>query len=296
MTNKQQIQEKSRAALLAELAEARRAYEQQPGHPGVTHDLASLLYQAGSFWEAHSLLQPLIEGGQASIESLALLADLETLHGRYAQAESLLSELAERQSGDQSARLKTDVGLMMVHYQTGEFSKAQHLFEEPAGIIQLPMWEQMKAFGDEQPYQIDWHDRDEESIPFVITDPLPIIEVEIQGKPIYALIDTGGDNLYLDDQYAAELGIQPVASAVGKFGGGVEGKIGFAIGRRLQLGSVTLDPVPVTIMPTQRWSKGFADGKYTIGGVIGTGILKQFLASLDYPAGRLLLRPRQAHK
>jgi hypothetical protein len=81
---------------------------------------------------------------------------------------------------------------------------------------------------------------------------------------------------------------------MGSFGGGKQAEIGFARGSNLRLGGVTLNPVPITIMPTQRWSKGFAGGKYTIGGVIGTGILRQFLATIDYPSHHLHLRPRSA--
>ncbi|MCE5209481.1 MAG: aspartyl protease family protein, partial [Chloroflexi bacterium] len=275
-----------------EINTARQAFEARPSQAETCYQLAQLLFQAGDFWEAQALLQPHRETNHLSSESTSLLASLEILLGHYLQAEELLAELETLQADDPAARMKTQIRKMMAYYQTGQFCKSHSLFKGMEDKIQLPVWEQMKAFGEEVPFHVNWHGLREENIPFLITDPLPIIELEIQGKRIYSLIDTGGDNLYLDDQYAAELGIRPVAESIGHFGGGMEGKIGFAIGRNLCLGNVTLDAVPITIMPTQRWSKGFAEGKYAIGGVMGTGILKQFLATIDYPSGQLVLRPR----
>ena len=46
------------------------------------------------------------------------------------------------------------------------------------------------------------------------------------------------------------------------------------------------------LVPTQRWSSGFADGEYTIGGVVTTSFLKEFLPTIDYPNGQLVLRPQ----
>ncbi len=287
-------QEKTRNELLSELKAARTRFEDLPGDAETRFTLARLLFQAGDFWQAAKIMRPLAENALSTPEAGRLAANLAYLLGDYSRAEEILLALIFRQADDPSARIQSETKLLFTYYQTRQFSKANHLFQALDEPVELPMWEQMKSFGDVPPYQIDWNGKQQVSIPFVITDPLPILQVEIQGKPIYALIDTGGDNLYLDTEYAAELGIEAIAAATGKFGGGMEGKIGFARGRRLTLGEVTLDPVPITIMPTQRWSKGFAGGRYTIGGVIGTGILKQFLATVDYPAGRLVLRPRGA--
>lgn len=283
--------EKNRGQLLQDLQAARARFESSPADPQKRFALADLLLQAGEFWEANEISGPLLEEGSAS-EFLSLIANLAYLLGDYSRAEKTLLRLIANQANDPAARARSEIKLMFTWYQTRQFAKAHNLFKGLESPPKLPIWQQMKSFGNQPPFQINWEEKKEESIPFLITDPLPIIELEIQGKRIYSLIDTGGDTLYLDDEYAAELKIEAAASVVGIFGGGKEGRIGFAKAKNLRLGGITLNPIPITIMPTQRWSKGFADGKYTIGAVIGTGILKQFLATIDYPAGRLLLRPR----
>jgi hypothetical protein len=53
---------------------------------------------------------------------------------------------------------------------------------------------------------------------------------------------------------------------------------------------VTLYSVPVSVLPT----KQFVMGGRTPGGIVGTSVLKQFLSTLDYPRGELILRERSA--
>jgi len=285
-----QTGEKTRPQLIQEIEEARARFNNNPHNKDFRFELAERVFEGGGFWEARTLLQPLLDD-QPDDRTVFRAAHLEYLLGKYESTEDLLIPLIEKQHAEPSKRVQSEVKLLFCCYHTNQFSRAHDLLKGMEGQIQLPIWEQMKSFKDE-PYQVNWQGERMTEVPFILTDPLPLIALEIQGKNIYALIDTGGDNLYLDSEYAAALGIEAVATAEGTFGGGVKGEIGFAQGANLTLGEVTLNPVPITIMPTQRWSKGFADGKYPIGGVIGTGVLKQFLATLDYPAGRLVLRPR----
>jgi len=53
---------------------------------------------------------------------------------------------------------------------------------------------------------------------------------------------------------------------------------------------VTIADVQAGVLPTRRMMQG----EYRIDGIIGTGLLMHFLPTLDYCAGRLVLRPRSA--
>ena len=52
-----------------------------------------------------------------------------------------------------------------------------------------------------------------------MTDPLPVLEIEVNGVPVIVLFDTGGDQLILDDEIADAMGIKRTAKAMGTFGG-----------------------------------------------------------------------------
>jgi len=50
--------------------------------------------------------------------------------------------------------------------------------------------------------------------------------------------------------------------------------------------------IPLTLLPTRRFSSALTAGQYRIDGIIGTNVLQQFLSTIDYPNNRLVLRSR----
>jgi hypothetical protein len=122
-------------------------------------------------------------------------------------------------------------------------------------------------------YVIDWHGEAEAVLPFLQQEPweLPTVEIEIDGETVHAWIDTGGDTLTLPHAYD----IEPLGRFSGTFAG-VYGRV-----EEVRLGPVTVGAVPVMTAGLER-------------PVIGTSFLSRFLPTLDYPGGRLVLRPRDS--
>lgn len=283
--------EKDRGQILAEIAAAREAFGKDPGNAESRFRLSQLLYQAGNFEESLVVVRPLLDAQQTPVNALLLAADLNYLFGRYESAEDILQKIVAGNPPDKAAQVKAQVKLMFVYYQTNRFEKAAGLFQGMEGKIKLPLLDLMRAFGRDKPFRADWADESRKTvIPFIVKDPLPVIAVEVHGRQVYTLIDTGADMFVLDSEIAASMGIKGLASATGTFAGGKQAEVGFAELDSLKIGGVTLTSVPISILPTQRFSKGFANGKYTIGGIVGTAVLKQFLSTLDYPNSRLILR------
>ncbi|MCX6562404.1 MAG: aspartyl protease family protein [Candidatus Aminicenantes bacterium] len=283
--------EKDRGQILKEIAATQEALFKDPNNAEARFKLARLLYQSGEFEKAKTSVLPLLDAAKPMNETLFLAADLDYLLGHYDKAESAYRKIIALNPGDLQGQARADSKLAMTFYQTNQYAKAADLFKGLEGKIKLPHWDLMRSFGQERPYQVVWPGDFGLSIaPFLVTDPLPIVSVEIQGRQIYALIDTGADLFMLDTEVAAAMGIKPLASITGTFAGGKQAEVGFGRVDSLKIGQVTLKAVPISILPTQRFSKGFADGKYTIGGIVGTGVLKQFLATMDYPGEQLVLR------
>src|SRR5204863_9948810 len=109
-------------------------------------------------------------------------------------------------------------------------------------------------------------------------------------EPVYLLIDTGGAELILDSTFAATIGARRYGSETGTYAGGQRAGFEHGCVDSLRLGGITLCDVPVHIQDTGRYS-GVAMG-LRVSGVLGTSVLRHFLFTLDYPAGRLRLRPR----
>jgi Aspartyl protease len=198
-------------------------------------------------------------------------------------AEMLLHQVVARAGKDVEARADAEGALALVYLQTNRYAEAHALFAGIEDAITLPIWDLMRSFGDTPPYRVEWPGVEVVEAPFLQEADwyLPRVAVEIDGRPFEAKIDTGGDLFTLDAATAETLGIVPVASFTGTFAGGAPGAMGYGRVSEVAIGGLTVRDVPVSISGLHQ-------------PVIGTGFLRQFLPTLDYPGGRLLLRARES--
>lgn len=284
--------ERNRGRVLYEIAVVRDNLKKDPKDDKARLELAKGLYQAGSFDESEQVLEPLLKAPKPSEEAMFLMAELDYLLGDYGNAEARLARILAANPKDEDIRTKAGTKLAFAYYQTNQYARAQGLYKGLEDRINLPHWDLMKAFGQERPYQQTWPAGLEKTeIPFLIGDPLPVLPVEVQGRQVIVFIDTGADMFVLDPEAAAALGIKPLVSMTGTFAGGLKAEVGLGKAESIKIGEVTLSSVPVSLLPTMRFSEGLTGGKYSIGGIIGTGFLRQFLPTIDYPGGKLVLRP-----
>jgi hypothetical protein len=273
-----------RGDLLVELGEAEGAFAADVENEAARLAYARLLFEAGEFEQARTVVAPLLGGADPGVETVVFDARLAYLMGEYEEAEARFAQALALDPENTRAFM----GLVFTYYQTNRYERCRHLPAGPGETLKVPHLDMMLAFEDEEPYRITWAEEPRAVVPFVATDPLPIIEVEVEGRPLKALIDTGGDAFILDSEIADSLGIDIVASMMGMFAGGQEAEVGFAKARSLSMGGVTLHSVPISVLPT----KPLSLGDHVIGGIVGTSVLRQFLSTVDYPNGRLILRER----
>jgi hypothetical protein len=143
--------------------------------------------------------------------------------------------------------------------------------------------------------QSDWRERTtitgkESVVPFVIAEPLPAVRVRINGThDATFLIDTGAPGVVLDPQFAKDIGVDVSAAGTGVFAGGKTTQTEKATLSSISLGTATAYNVAATVVPT----RGALDiPNVRLDGIVGTGVLERFLATIDYPKARLVLRPR----
>lgn len=282
--------EKTRAAITRQLAEIETAYTHNPDHPATALQYAQALFSLGDFDKTRTVLEPLLKEKPVSAEAIYLTAQIEYLTGNYSKAEEHYLSLIKNHSDDFGAQ--AEYGLQMVYYQTNEYRKAADLFTGQAHEAD-PILEMMKGFGDSRPYEINWNGKEETTIPFLVTDPLPIIPIEINGIRINALIDTGGDSLVLDETLVSALGVETIAKGTGAGGGGTT-DIMWGKTDTLKLGDVEMQNIPTLIVPSSLFVGGYKkDGTLiTKNAIIGTNILQQFIPVLDYESEQLVLIPR----
>jgi len=273
---------------LQQLAEVERKYQRKPNDQKLAIAYAEHLFALGEFSKSQQILRPLLAQGQPVAKALYLSARIDYLTGNYAQAEKLYGKLAAQYPTE--FRQDAELGLLYTYYQTNQYQKAQNLFKGEDGNIERPLWEMMKTFGNRKPYQIDWHGKQEAIVPFIKIEKrvLPVVSVEINGKPINCFIDTGCDSIYLDEAVAASVGITSIAQQEGVYAGGKTAVTSYGLANSLTMNGVTLKAIPVSFGPDDV----FDSNELVLSGIIGTNVLQQFLSTIDYPGGQLILRPR----
>lgn len=284
---------KDRAKTMEELRNFESLFEKNPQDEAVRLKLAKTLFELGDFARARDITGPLLEKPHPEPEAIKLMGYIEYVTGNFSQAEKLILEVLERTKNDLNKRVEAEIALVYIYYQTLQYEKISALFKGLEGKIKLPHWEQMKSFKNEKPYRIEWERDKKTEIPFLVSDPLPVVPVEFQGKKMYVIIDTGGEAFYLDWAVADSLGIKPVTKIKGaEFAGGKEADVGYAKADCLKIGDVTIKSIPVVLTSISRASKMLTGDKYKISGVLSTGDLRQFISTIDYPNGKLVLRPK----
>ena len=266
----------NREAYTNKMLVLKKEFEQNPTDKIIAFDYAEKLFQLGDFAQAQGILKSLSDNSKA----LYLNAQIEYMKGNYQEAENLYTIL-------KSSEFKSEAeqGLEAIYYQTGQYSKAKDL-SSPSAIGAT-----LIAFGDRKPYAIDWSGAEKAIIPFTKPEPLPLIQVKICGEMYNFIIDTGAGDTILDSELSAKLGVESIATHTGVGAGDVSATMDYGILDEIILGAVKISDIPVATMPTAPFSAVY-NNEVEVHGIMGVGVFKQFFPIMDYPAGQLILYPR----
>ncbi len=265
--------------------------------------IAADLLRAGKFGEAEQCHAEALSAEPDNIQVLMRLGGIALLANRLDDAQQWLAralEIKQHPSWSQRALAKAMQGVRQASMQTPEALLGQVFYlrddyRQAAPLLRAAGWrtqaKKLESFGDTRPYHVEVP-AGVEHVKFIRTDPLPVVQVRVNGsKPVNFFIDTGGAEVIIDTEFAAEIGAAQFGVERGVFGGGKTA--GFQHGRidSLTLNDLNVKNIPVTIMNVHQFS-GPVFGDLRLDGVIGTFFLYHFLATLDYPASELILRPK----
>lgn len=124
-------------------------------------------------------------------------------------------------------------------------------------------------------------------IPFVATDPLPVVRAKINETDALLVLDTGAGAVDLTAAGAKRLGVASHVAGIGIFAGGKR-----AVMRSGRIRQVELAGLTVRSIPSMVTAEPFRLAGREIDGSIGTIFLRQFLSTIDYRHGALILRRR----
>ncbi|MDH5180135.1 MAG: aspartyl protease family protein [Gammaproteobacteria bacterium] len=259
---------------------------------------ADLCFAAGNLAEAEKLYQQYRLDNPVDGQILSKLALLSFWRNDLAQAERLFHEAGMTSSWYQKCRPFNVMQLFqqaMLCIRQARWREAADLLRKAQGPIPVGPFRPLRAraaqaelFIATPPYQINGPDRVD--LPFVVSEPLPVVEISVNGsEPAKFFLDTGAEELILDHAFARQITANIVDSAWEEYAGGKKGKTGYGKVDQVSLGAMLVQHVPVTTLDLQHISRPVF-GEVDIKGVIGTRFLMHFMATINYPARQLTLR------
>jgi predicted aspartyl protease len=241
-------------------------------------------FKAGMFAQAERTYARIVGKEPQNHGAIARLGYIALLTNRLDDAQKWLTEAIILKPDDSTSKSM----LAEVHYRRDEFQQAAQYL---CSIGKEVKAKKLESFKDVTPYTIDGK-TGVTTLPFVMTDPLPVVQVQVDNSGLVNfLIDTGGAEVIIDDDFAREVGTTDFGSETGTFAGGKQA--GFQHGRveSITLGDFIVRHIPVHMMNVRRFSQPIFGGK-RVDGIIGTVLLYHFFATVNYPDGQLILRRR----
>ncbi|MGB6346548.1 MAG: aspartyl protease family protein [Methyloceanibacter sp.] len=259
-------------------------------------DSANQLFQSGKFAEAGEIYARIAGQDPKDYAAIRRLGRIALLSNRLDDAQKWLEQAIALRPGDDDAK----VMLAEAFYRRDDFQKAAaalngvEVSTNKLLIEQYPTLNvaKMQSFKGQTPYEVQG-DGQQTRLKFVKTEPLPLVNVRVNGgEEVTFFIDTGGSEIGLDTEFAKELGLPQFGAVQGTFAGGEHADVQQSRIDSLTLGDWTVKNVPVITIALRQLSKGL--GVKRIDGIIGTTLFYHFLATLDYPNGELVLRRKDA--
>ena len=260
--------------------------------------MADTAYAEGDFANAERLYREALDIDPDDARLLEKLGTLSLWKNDLAKAEFYLKAAQARQSW-LSRRWPLNVQprfrLATTYIRANKWQDAATLLNQAAGPWPVGPFKELKVraeqaalFAEDNAYRIEGPG--ETDIPFVITDPLPVVKVSINGSaPANFFIDTGAEELVLDRAFASDVKATIVGDVKGEYAGGKKGLTGYGRVASVTLGDLRVRSVPISTVDLAPTSKSVFGGM-EIKGIIGTRFLMQFLSTIDYSEQKLVLR------
>jgi Aspartyl protease/Tetratricopeptide repeat len=259
-------------------------------------DSADRLFQGGKFAEAGKLYSQIVAKNPKNYSAALQLGRIALLSNRLDDAQKWLEKAITLKPADTDAK----VMLAEVFYRRDDFQKAAaalngvDVASNKLIIEQYPCLNvaKLESFKGQTPYELHGNGTSTR-LKFVRTDPLPVVNVRVNGgDEVTFFIDTGGSEVALDTDFAKELGVPQFSAVQGTFSGGQHAEVQLGRIESLTVGDWTVKNVPTAMLPLRQLSEGL--GVKQINGIIGTTLFYHFLATMDYPHGELVLRRKDA--
>ncbi len=247
---------------------------------------ADALFAQGKFAEALAAYEAVPAQDPAYAAALRRQGTIHLMANRWPEAEKALMAALARDTSDRKAA----AAMAELESRRGNFADATRWLTATGRVARAAGF---ALFGTDRPYRILSRGLSA-AVSFEHTDPLPAVRATANGKEGLFIIDTGAAETILDPEFAKAIAVPVAGAEQGTFAGGKTAEVAYGRLSRLGIGDMTLADIPVALVSTAKFAPA-ANGK-PVAGVIGTGLLSRFRATIDYRNGLLRLEAGAAVK
>ncbi len=250
------------------------------GDVGRLDSLGVALLRIGRFAEARQVLGRVLALAPADDAARAGLGKLALFRDDLAAADSLL--VGPARAGDPDAASD----LLAARVRAGRWAEAAEL-SEAAG--QPGRADQLRQMGEQGVYAITAGPEQGE-VMFARSWPAPLVSVRLNGQSVLMAVDTGTDDLVLDESIARGTGVAVGPSQHMVFWNGARAAVRNAWVARLEIAGFRIEKLPAGCLSLRKWSLEVNPQSERVAGIIGLGLLRRFTPTLDFARQRLVLR------
>ena len=192
---------------------------------------AEALFRAGRLAEARAAFEGVLAERPADAPALRRLGTLALYENRPKEAVRRLRAALAHGPRRWPLSLPVRAQLGMALYRLSRFGEAARELRAAAGPVPAgPLADlaglarHLESATDRRPYRVDGPALT--SLPLLATDPLPAVELAVNGERVLCFVDTGGCELVLDERHAARVGATRVSSMRGTPAGADRPRVG----------------------------------------------------------------------
>ncbi|MCA9708388.1 MAG: retropepsin-like domain-containing protein [Myxococcales bacterium] len=257
---------------VANVRAAQAAADADPKDASAQIELVRAAWAAGHFDTAIAAAKATLALDPKEPEALVLLARGHVLRGELKEAQAVLRKAS-------SVGLKPDLlarELAWIHYRRREFDKLARDLDAAGSPVLAGRFRSFVG----KPLQAKGSKGCVTRIPMVATQPLAVVQIEIDDEPVSAIVDTGASDLILSHTFATARGIS--VRPLGQTPPGMP-NVGFGQAESVTLGDVTLGNVPVDVFDDRAMADMAGDALPEVKAVVGMSLLADFQVTVDVP-------------
>lgn len=256
---------------LTALATAAAKAKSSPKESTAQLEWARAAFAAAHFEEAKRAAEVTLALDAKEPEAMWILARVEVLVGEIGAASKTLARAARSGVRDEVIAVQR----AWIDYRNRDFAKLAKDLDEAGNPVIAGRY---RSFAG-KPLQSTAKSC-VTRLPLVATEPLAVVEVELEGKKLGAIIDTGASDVIIPNAFAKDNGI--TVRPMGEMPEGMP-NVGHAQAKSLSLGDVKIDNIPLDVFDDRAMKEMAGELSEKAQIVLGVSVLSDFVVTIDLP-------------